>query len=376
MLEKVFGCCRFVYNKALKFRTDSWCNNKKHIGYHETSSHLTNWKKDPEMIWLNEVSCVPTQQSLRHLNSAFMRFFDKVSKYPKFKKKKNKQSAEYTRSAFKWKPINKQLVVAGLGRLNIVWCRNFKSNPSTITVIKEPSGKYFVTLVLDEIKDHLPKTGKSIGIDLGISRLATLSDGEFIPNPKFLREKQSKLTKEQRILSKKEKDSNRWNKQRIKIAKIHEKIYNSRNDYLHKITTNLVQRFDIIAIEDLNIRGMLANHKIARAIAEVGMYTFRSMLTYKCEWYGKELRLVDRFFPSSKRCNICGHIVSSLPLNIREWICPECQTIHDRDLNAATNILNAGGQPVQARGEKVRRVRPKGLTSISQRIVNHSELTS
>ena len=360
-LEKVFGCCRFVYNKTLRLRTDAWQKEQKSIGYHESSSYLTQWKKEPETIWLNDVSCVPTQQSLRHLNSAFMRFWDKTSKYPNFKKKKHKQSAEYTRSAFKWNRINSNLIISGLGRLNIVWCRKFQSIPTTVTIIKESSGKYFVTLVLDEIKTVLPKTGDNVGIDLGINRLATLSNGEFISNPRYLGKKMEKLNREQRIFSRRKKGSGRWNRQRIKVAKIHEQISNNRMDRLHKVTTDIVQRFDRISIEDLNIRGMMSNHKLARAIADVGMYSFRSMLEYKCSWYEKELILVNRFFPSSKRCNVCGHIVGALPLSIREWECPKCKSKHDRDHNAAINIACAEGHSVQARGEIVRRTRPTGL---------------
>lgn len=374
-LEKVFGCCRYVYNRALSVRKEAWEERKESVSYNKTSALLTSWKRDPETVWLNEVSCVPTQQALRHLQTAFTNFFRKQNDYPVFKKKRDKQSAEYTQRAFKWNSINKCLTVSGIGKLNVKWSRDFKSYPTTVTITKSPSGKYFVSLVLDEDIKPLPKTGETIGIDLGINNLASLSDGTKIDNPKFLSVKMKKLKKQQRILSRRQKGSERWNRQRLKVARLHEAIANSRKDYLDKLTTGLVRDFDTIAIEDLAVSNMVKNRKLSRAISEIGFYSFRQMLAYKCDWYGKELVVIDRFYPSTKLCNICGFKNQSLTLADREWICPECGAEHDRDHNAAINIL-AAGHAVKARGENVRQSVSSDIACCSLRNVNHSESTS
>jgi len=331
---------------------------------------LTILKKQEATKWLSEVSCVPTQQSLRHLQTAFLNFWAKRGKYPTFKKKRNKQSAEYTASAFKWDSINHNLVISGLNRLNVRWSRGFKSTPTTVTITKEPSGKYYVTLCLDEVIEQLPKTGINIGVDLGVNRLATLSNGERIANPRFLGGNLSRLGRMQRVFARKKKGSGRWCNQRIKIARLHEHISNSRSDVLHKFTTDLVRRFDVIGIEDLNVRDMMGNHCLARAISDVGWGTFRQMVTYKTERYGKELKVVDRFFPSSKMCSTCGYVVEKLPLDIREWNCPKCSAHHDRDENAAINIDVAEGHSVSARGGEVRRLRVSAPRRAFRRSVN------
>lgn len=370
-LSRVFGCCRYVYNWALHLRSEAWRTEQKRISYNDTSKMLTDLKKQESTIWLNDVSSVPTQQSLRHLQTAFLNFWSKRGRYPTYKKKRNRQSAEYTCSAFKWDQLNKNLVLSGLGRLNIHWSRDFQSKPTTVTIIKEPSGKYFVTLCLDEAVVDLPKTGKTVGVDLGVNRLATLSNGERIANPKHLGGNLSKLARMQRVLARRKKGGGRWQRQRIKVARLHEHVGNCRSDYLHKFTTDLVRRFDVIGIEDLNVRGMVANHCLARAIADVGNGMFRSMLTYKCERYGKTAKLVDRFFPSSKLCSTCGHIVESLPLDVREWDCPKCGTHHDRDENAAKNIETAEGHSVDnARGGGIRQRRASAPRRNRLRSVN------
>lgn len=348
ILAQTFGCCRFVYNWALRLRTDSYQEGKT-INYYSTSAELTKLKRQDETAWLNTVSSIPTQQALRHLQTAFRNFFDKRAKYPTFKRKHRKQAAEYTKSAFKWDAANHQLTVAKLGKLKIRWSREFKSSPTTTTITKDRADRYFVTFVLDEQIEKLPKTGKSVGIDLGISRLATLSDGERIPNPKHLWKSKQKLAKAQRILSRRQKGSKRWQRQRLVVARIHAKIADSRIDYLNKVTTDLVRRFDVLCVEDLHVRGMMRNHCLARSLSDAALGTFTRMVDYKCTWYGKTLKQVDRWFPSSKRCNVCGHILSILPLSVREWDCPECGSHHDRDENAAINIL-AAGHAVTARG--------------------------
>jgi len=356
ILAQTFGCVRVAYNSALRLRTDSYKDGKT-INYNASSAALTAQKKLPEFAFLREVSCVPLQQSLRHLQTAYSNFFAKRAKFPRFKSKKDRQSAEYTTSGFKWEPHNKNLTIAKLGRLRVKWSREFTSKPSTATIIKSPAGRYFVTLTLDETILHLPKTGKEVGIDLGVSRLATLSDGTRVANPRHTVKRAARLAFLQRRLAKKTKGSNRREKARLKVARCHAKIANTRKDTLDKLTTGLVREFDVIAIEGLNVRGMVKHPTLAKHISCASFGMFRQMLEYKCTWYGKELRVADRFFPSSKRCNGCGFTAAKLPLGVRNWTCPECGEVLDRDLNAAKNILqfaSAAGKVVKARGACVK----------------------
>lgn len=368
-LARVFGTCRFVYNWALKLRKDSY-NNGIRIYFKETCSALTMLKKTKGFEWLYEISSVPQQQSLRHLQSAYKNFFEKRAGYPQFKKKKGSQGAAYTRNAFKYCSITKNLTISGLGRLKVRWSRQFESEPSTVTITKDTAGRYFASLVLDETKNPWPKTGENVGVDLGITHLATLSTGEKIQNPRHLRRVEKRLKRAQKALSIKTKGSNRREKQRLRVAKLHARVADCRKDYLQKITTDLVRRFDQIAIEDLTVKGMLKNHKLAKAIVDVGFGSIRGMLEYKCDWYGKDLLFCDRFFPSSKMCSVCGTIKQGMTLAGRAWVCPECVTYHDRDQNAAINIL-AAGQAASARGEVVRRRRVSSRGRSSRRNVNH-----
>lgn len=354
ILAKTFGCVRVAYNSALQLRINSYKAGTT-INYNASSAALTALKKTPERAFLNEVSSVPMQQALRHLQSAFVNFFEKRSEFPRFKSKHGKQSAEYTTSGFKWDPRNRNLTISKIGRIDVHWSRSFTSCPTTATITKREDGRYFVTLCLNETIEPLPKTNLEVGVDLGVNRLATLSNGERISNPKHTARNLAKLQHAQRVLSRRKKGSGRWCRQRLKVAKIHSHIRDSRKDYLDKFTTDLVKRFDVIAIEDLNVRGMVKNHCLSGAISNTGFGMFRKMVDYKCKWNGKQLRVADRFFPSSKRCSGCGYVTESLSLKIREWSCSKCGMDHDRDENAAINILNfAGGQPVKARGERVR----------------------
>jgi putative transposase len=353
ILTRVFGACRYVYNWALRARTDAYYKEGVSLTYNDTSAMLTRLKNPPDHAWLNEISSVPTQQALRHLQAAFVNFFEKRAAYPKFTKKTGDQSAEYTRSAFKWDAKNKNLSLSGIGRLKVRWSRDFASVPTTVTVSKDTADRYFVTLCLDETPKNPPSVHRAVGIDLGVTALATLSTGEKIENPRPLVRLEKQLARAQRDLSRRTKGSKRRAAQRLKVAKLHARIADARTDYLHKVTTDLVRRFDVIAIEDLNVRGTTKNRGLARALSDAALGEFLSMLRYKCEWYGRELRIVDRFYPSSKRCFDCGHVLEELPLGTREWDCPECGKHHDRDVNAAKNIL-AAGQAVTARGGKVR----------------------
>ena len=282
-LARVFGSVRYaystvsVYNWALRLRSDAYRQGQK-IGYNESSAALTILKQREDHAWLNEVSSVPLQQSLRHLQTAYVNFFDKRAVYPTFKKKTGTQSADYASSAFKWDADNRHLSLSGVGRLDVHWSRTFKSTPTTVTVTKDTAGRYFVTLVLDETIKPLPKTGESIGIDLGINRLATLSNGERITNPKYTSKYARKLARAQRALARKQKGSARREGTRLRVAKIQAKIADSRQDHLHKVTTDLVRRFDVICIEDLNVRGMVKNHNLAKSIFR---WCFRNLRLFR-----------------------------------------------------------------------------------------------
>jgi putative transposase len=378
-LARTFGTCRYVYNWGLKLRSDSYHAEGKSVSYEASSAALTLLKKQPETQWMNEISSVPTQQALRHLQTAFRNFFDKRTGYPKFRSKHGDQAAEYTRSGFKWDTSTKGLKIAGLGRLNVRWSRGFKSDPTTVTITKDCAGRYFVTLVLDEDIQSLPKTGLTIGVDLGINRLATLSNGERIHNPQHTRKHEKRLAKAQRILSRRTKGSGRWKAQKLKVARIHAHIADSRADYLNKVTTDLVKRFDVICVEDLNVRGMVRNHCLAKSISDAGFGAFGLQTKYKCAWYGKDFREIDRWYPSSKRCSSCGVIAAKMPLSVRSWVCAGCVTVHDRDDNAAKNIEQVGlaeGHSVTARGGKSKSGGVLEHQGISRRNANLRGLSS
>jgi putative transposase len=344
LLRRTMGCVRLVYNKALAARTEGWYERQERIDYVQTSSMLTGWKKDEELDFLNEVSCVPLQQGLRHLQKAFTNFFAGRAKYPNFKKKNNGGSAEFTKSAFKWK--NGQVFLAKCDKpLPIRWSRQIPEGctPSTITVRLTPSDRWYVSLLVnDHTVEPLPKTDKRIGLDVGITSLITTSDGDKITNPKHFKQLHKKLRRVQKALSRKQRGSNNRHKARVKVARVHAQITDARKDFLQKLTTQLVRENQTIVIEDLAIKNMVKNHKLARAISDASWGELIRQLAYKCEWYGRELIKIDRWFPSSKRCGNCGHIVEKMPLNIREWECPQCGANHDRDINASKNILAAG----------------------------------
>lgn len=343
LLRKTLGCTRLVYNRALAARTEAWYAEKKRVGYVESSAMLTEWKKQEDLQFLNEVSCVPLQQGLRHLQSAFSNFFAGRAKYPNFKKKRNGGSAEFTKSAFKWK--DGQVFLAKCAEpLQIVWSRKLPdgATPSTITVKLSPAGRWTVSLLVDVEIEPLPETSNQVGIDLGVTSLVALSNGEKIANPKSFNAKRRKLRKAQKALARKQKGSNNRYKAKLKVAKVHQEISDARNDFLHKLTTQLVRENQTIAVEDLAVKNMVKNRKLALSISDASWGELVRQLEYKCGWYGRTFVRIDRWFPSSKRCAECGHIVETLPLSVREWDCPSCNTHHDRDVNAAKNILAAG----------------------------------
>ncbi len=343
LLRRTMGCTRLVYNRALSARTEAWYERQERVGYVETSAMLTEWKKEESLYFLNEVSCVPLQQGLRHLQKAFANFFGGQAKYPNFKKKHNGGSAEFTKSAFKFR--QGQIFLAKCTEpLAIRWSRQLPvgAEPSTITVKLSPCGRWTVALLVDVDPTPLPKSLNSIGIDLGITSLVALSTGEKIVNPKSFKAKRAKLRRVQKALSRKKKGSNNRQKARIKVAKVHQEISDARHDFLHKLTTRLVRENQTIAVEDLAVKNMVKNRKLALSISDASWGELVRQLEYKCGWYGRSFVKIDRWFPSSKRCEHCGHIVDKLPLDIREWNCNRCNTTHDRDVNAARNILAAG----------------------------------
>ena len=352
-LARTFGCARFAYNYMLRQRTDAWFERKEKVGYHETSAMLTALKKTEEFSWLNEVSSVPVQQSLRHLQTAFGNFFARRSKYPTFKKKDGAQSAEYTTSAFKW--ADGKLRIAKMDEaLNIRFSRTIPkaAKVTTVTVSKDCAGRYFVSMLCtDQVQAKAPVAAK-VGIDLGLTHFAILSTGEKIAAPNTFRKNEEKLAKLQRRLAKKTKGSANRKKAKLKVAKLHAKIADSRKDFLHKLSTRLVNENQVIAVETLAVSNMQKNHNLAKSIADASWSEFVRQLEYKSLWYGRELVGIDRWYPSSKRCSDCGHTVKKMPLSVREWTCPECGTIHDRDINAARNVL-AAGLAVSALGESV-----------------------
>jgi len=355
ILRRTIGCVRFVFNKALAARNEAWYAHAQRVDYVQTSAMLTQWKKLEDLQFLNEVSCVPLQQGLRHLQTAFAKFFAGRARYPNFKKKRSGGSAEFTKSAFSWK--NGQVYLAKCSEpLPIKWSRQLPSGctPTTITVRLEPSGRWFVSLRIDDPTDEtMQPVDSAVGLDVGISSLVTLSTGEKIANPKAFGQHYQKLSKAQKSLSRKQKASRNRDKVRLKVARIQAKISDSRKDHTHKLTTRLIRENQTIVVEDLAVKNMVKNPKLARAISDAAWSELVRQLEYKAKWYGRTLVKIDRWFPSSKRCGSCGHIVDKLPLNIREWDCPSCGTHHDRDINASRNIL-AVGHTVAVCGANVR----------------------
>lgn len=344
LLRRTLGCVRLVYNKALYERTQAWYERQERVGYNQTSSMLTQWKKEEDLDFLNEVSCVPLQQGLRHLQTAFVNFFAGRTNYPTFKKKRNGGSAEFTKSAFKFK--NKEIYLAKCSEpLPIRWSRQIPKGcePTSVTVSLHPSGRWHISIRFDDPTiQPLPVTDNTVGIDLGVTSLIATSNGDKIANPQHFKKHCKRLKKAQKNFFRKQKGSKNREKARIKVAKIHLKISDSRTDFLHKTTTQLVRENQTIAVESLAVKNMVKNHKLALAISDSGWSELIRQLDYKCRWYGRTLVAIDRWFPSSKRCSSCGHIVDKMPLNIREWTCPKCGCNHDRDVNASKNILAAG----------------------------------
>jgi len=360
VLARTFGCARFVYNWALRQKTDAFYHEQQRLYYKDLSEALTRLKQQTAYSWLSEVSSVPLQQALRHLEKAFLNFFEGSAKYPTFKKKRNRQSATYTSNAFKWDGIS--LTLAKMtDPLDIRWSRPLPDGaiPSSVTITKDCADRYFVSILVEEDIKQLEPIEQSVGADLGLKEFVTLSTGEMVGNPTFFHKDEKKLAKAQRRHARKRKGSKNRAKARTKVARIHARIAERRRDFLHQLSTRLIRENQTICVETLAVKNMVKNHRLAKAISNVGWSEFVSLLSYKAAWYGRNLAKIDKWYPSSKRCFDCGHILDSLSLDMRFWTCPECGVVHDRDLNAAKNIHAVGLTVFEACGEAVRPGRAK-----------------
>ncbi|WP_371100671.1 RNA-guided endonuclease InsQ/TnpB family protein [Streptomyces sp. PU_AKi4] len=369
-LSRTFGCVRKVYNLALAARTQAWARQER-INYNQTSAMLTAWKKTEKLAYLKEVSSVPLQQCLRHLQGAFTNFFGKRASYPRFKsRKKSRRSAEYTTSGFRYR--GGKLTPAKMTEpLDIVWSRPLPEgvSPSTVTVSQDAAGRWFVSLLCeDPTVRPLPAAGTAVGIDVGLTHLLTLSTGEKVANPRHERKDRARLAKAQKALARKVRGSVNREKARLRVARVHARISDRRRDTLHKLTTRLVREDQTLVIEDLTVRTMVRNRSLARAISDAAWSEFRSLLEYKAAWYGREVIAVDCFFPSSRLCSTCGTLRGQMPLGVRAWTCESCGAVHDRDVNAARNLLAAGlAVSVCGAGVRPQRSTPSGPSALKQK---------
>ena len=356
-ISKQLGCCRFIYNKLLDYKKTQYEQNKQSVSLSQLGKYLTDLKKQKEYLFLNEVYVRCLNQTMMDLIKAYDNFFKQHNGYPKFKSKKDtKQSCRFPINVFN-RPnyicnkikgnritLIKQLknILFKCSRKDEIYLNKNQKYIHSVTLTKTSTNKYYLSILIDYNINQKDKLDTVIGLDLGIKDFIVDSNGNRYENKHFYKNQENKLKKLNKQLSKKQKGSNNRNKVRIKLSKVHEKIKNQRQYYLHQITSKLVNENQIICIEDLNVKGMMQNHKLAKSIQELSLYEFRRQLEYKCRWHGRQLIIIDRFYPSSKTCHNCGYIYKDLKLCDREWICPHCKSLIDRDYNAAQNILTEG----------------------------------
>jgi putative transposase len=363
MLNRTFGCVRVVWNRTLAWRHARYRADHSATSYTQASAYLTTMKASQDLAWLNEVSSVPLQQALRHQQAAFSGFFGGRARYPRYKSRTGRQSAEYTRSGFRYR--NGRLFLAKMDTpLAFTWSwpdvDPAAIDPTTVTISRDPCGRWYVSFAV-QVADPvpLPATGSVVGVDLGIKDFAVTSDGVKIPNPRSLARRERNLARYQRRLARCQRGSANRAKARAKVARAHRKVRASRADFLHRASARLVRDYDVIVIEDLAVKNMLRNRRLAKAISDCGWGEFRRQLEYKAAAGGRHLIVIGRWYPSSKICSSCGYLLAELSLSARQWACPSCGTRHDRDINAAKNILAAGlavarGSPGDACGGDVR----------------------
>jgi len=375
ILSQQFGASRFVYNYFLRQRIDYYAahhgEKKRGLNYHDTAKMLTELKRLPEYAWLNEANSQALQAALRNLDTAYRNFFEQRAEFPKFKSKRNKQSFHVPQH-FTLDSEQGRLTIPKLAPLKVIVHRPLEGEMKSVTVSRTSAGRYFAALLCEvEIKPKPKKRGRVIGLDLGLKSFAVMSDGEKIDPPQHFRKAETKLARLQRQLSRKQKGSQGRDKARVKVARQHEKIANQRADFLHKLSRRLVDESQALYVESLNVKGLMSNHHLAKSISDSGWSEFVRQLEYKSAWYGSRFGQIDRFFPSSKRHAACGYIYQDLQLSEREWTCPECGTLVDRDENAAQNILTFARASAAARPAVARRANDRagtgGQLSDSQR---------
>ncbi|MBN7468723.1 RNA-guided endonuclease InsQ/TnpB family protein (plasmid) [Mycobacteroides abscessus] len=357
VLNRTFGCVRVVWNRTLAWRHARWYSQRQRTNFPAANAYLTAMKQDPDLSWLGEVSSVPLQQSLRTQQTAYANFFAKRARYPRFKSRTGRQTAEYTRSGFRWR--DGKLLLAKMDvPLEFVWSwpdiDPATIDPTTVTVSRNPDGRWYVSLAVEsDDPDPLPPTGNAVGVDLGLKSFAVTSDGDLIDNPRHLERRGRNLARYQRRMARCQKGSANRAKAKAKVARAYRKVAAARADFLHRTSTQLVRHHDTIVIEDLAVKNMIRNRRLSKAIGDASWGTLRRMIEYKAAKAGRQLVVIDRWYPSSKTCSACGHLLASLSLGTRHWTCPSCSTRHDRDINAAKCIL-AAGLAVSACGGDVR----------------------
>ena len=346
LLNQHFGHSRWVYNHFLNERKEQYQTDKKSDNYYKQAATLTKLKKEEDIKWLKEVNSQTLQFALRSLDTAFLNFFRGNAQFPKFKSRKHKNT--FTIPQFGKVEGSELYIPKFKDGIKITLHRELKGKIGKMNIAKTSTGKFYVSVFTEQEVEQLPKTNKQVGIDLGLKDFVITSDNKKFKNNRYTKKYARELKKAQQHLSRKQKGSNEFEKQKLKVARIHEKIASCRLDILHKVSHQLVSDYDLISIEDLNVKGMIKNHKLSKHIADASWGNFVTLLQYKCDWYGKELVKVNRFYPSSKTCGDCGWINQELKLSDREWTCKSCGVVHDRDINASRNILKEGLKNISA----------------------------